>query len=70
LRIRTPTPTLTPIKTATPTPIAATPTVTPVVTLTDLIGAIFGDSTPAGADVNHDGTVTAADVPALIQLLP
>jgi hypothetical protein len=65
-RFRTPTLTSTPVRTNSPTP---TPTATPVVTLADVIGAIFGDSTPAGADANQDGSVTAADVPALIQLL-
>ena len=67
-----PTPTRTrtvaPTRTTTPTPIIPTPTATPVPTLADVIAAIFGDTTPVGADINSDGSVTAADVPALIQL--
>jgi len=64
-RFRTPTATFAPTQTDTP---ASTPTATPSVTLADVIGAVFGDSPPAGADVNGDGDITAADVPALIQL--
>jgi hypothetical protein len=47
-----------------------TPLPTPSVVLADLIGAIFDEIDPSGADVNNDGAVTAADVPALIGRLP
>lgn len=58
---------------ATPTPTPpATPTVTPLptpsVAFVDVIGAIFEEIDVSGTDVNGDGAVTAADVPALIKL--
>lgn len=68
---RTPTSTFTPSPTRTPTATVAipTPTPTPPIAFVDLIAAIFGDSNPFVADLNRDEDVTAADVPALVQLL-
>jgi len=57
------TPTLSPTQTWTPT---VTPLPTPSAALDDVIGAIFDEGDPSGADVNSDGAVTAADVPAVI----
>ncbi len=63
----TPTPTFTPFNRLTPT---ATVTPTPLpVGLPDIIGTIFQEVDAADADVNQDGVVTAADLPALINLL-
>ncbi|MFI5395928.1 MAG: hypothetical protein ACHQ9S_10385 [Candidatus Binatia bacterium] len=71
LRQATPTPTPTPSVTSTP---SVTPTLTPLptpsVVLADVIGTIFEEIDVSGADVNGDGAVTAADVPALIKLSP
>jgi len=79
------TPTPTPTRTSTPGPTRTrtpSPTPTPLrgdadgngsITSADLdalIHAIFSPTYPPGADVNADEAVTAADVPALLELLP
>ncbi len=63
-----PTATVTP--SATPIPTArSTATVTPgLIDLETLIRAIFDAAPPTGADVNDDGHIIAADIPALIAL--
>jgi hypothetical protein len=75
----TPTPTVTPTATMTrtvrptsPAAVTATPTRTPLRTTGDidaLIKAIFAGTNPPLEDVNGDGRVTAADIPALIDVL-
>lgn len=81
----TPTPTATPSLTATATG-ARSPTASPTATpglgdlngdgavddadLRSLIAAIYGDPPAARTDINFDGGVTAADIPALIRRMP
>lgn len=71
-RTPTPTPPRSPSRTPTPTPIPGdvdTNGRVDVNDLTALLDAIFAGTYTAPADVNGDGAVTAADVPALIGLL-
>ncbi len=69
----TPTVTATPTSTSSPRAVANTPTPTPTeriarIDIDTLIRAIYASTPPPEADVNGDGRVTAADLPALISL--
>ncbi len=66
INTRTPTPSLTPVRAATPSP---TPEPSPGDDLAAVIEAIFGEPSLPETDVNNDGTVTAADLPALLPRL-
>jgi hypothetical protein len=63
-------PTVTPTRTNTVPPSAtATPLPHTASDLDSIIEAIFAGTNPPQDDVNNDGTVTAADIPALLDLL-